>query len=420
MTIQLNTRARGLVGVRADSGNATETVNALNKAFEEFKTANDEKLAKKADVVIDEKVDRINTEIGELQASIDETNKMLAALKVGGASDGVDPHKAEHTKAFDRFFRKGIDAGLADLEVKAAARTDSDPDGGYVVPEQMEGTIDRVLSTVSVMRDISRVMTISTGTYRKLVGQGGASGGWVGEREARPETDTPTLSELKFPTMELYANPAATQTLLDDASVDIAGWLADEVSIDFAEREGTAFISGTGINQPRGILSYDTVANASYAWGKLGFIASGVAADINDATHNGVDALIDLVYSIKQGYRQGSAFVMNKTLQGSVRKLKTIGDDAQYLWQPPVQIGQPATLLGYPVRDDDNMPAVGANAFPIAFGNFNRGYLIVDRQGIRVLRDPFTNKPYVHFYTTKRVGGGVQNFEAIKLLKCAA
>jgi HK97 family phage major capsid protein len=162
------------------------------------------------------------------------------------------------------------------------------------------------------------------------------------------------------------------------------------------------------------------VANASYSWGKLGFVTTGVAADISDSTHNGLDALTDLVYSIKQGYRTNARFMMNRTLAGKIRKLKTIGDTENPLWEPSAKLGQPATLLGYPITDDDNMSDVGSNAFPVAFGDFKRGYLIVDRVGIRVLRDPFTNKPYVHFYTTKRVGGGVQNFEAIKLLKCAA
>ncbi|WP_246727923.1 phage major capsid protein [Chelativorans sp. Marseille-P2723] len=303
--------------------------------------------------------------------------------------------------------------------MKAALRTDSDPDGGYVVPEEMENTIDRVLGTVSAMRSISRVISISTGTYKKLVNQGGAVGGWVGEHDARSETDGPRLSALEFPAMEVYANPAATQTLLDDSRISIEQWLADEVSITFAELEGAAFIAGTGVNQPRGLLSYDKVADSSYAWGKLGYLATGVAGKLSDSTHNGVDALLDVVYAIKQGYRQNARWLMNRSTQAAIRKLKSKQEEL-YLWQPSMQLGQPATILGYPVVDDDNMPDIGADEYPIAFGDFQRGYLIVDRMGVRVLRDPFTNKPYVHFYTTKRVGGGVQNFEAIKLLKAAA
>lgn len=425
MNVALNSRARGIMSARADAGNATAVLSELQKTFAEFKAERKAELdginAKFADVVQTEKVDRINDEVTKLQAAIDETNMMMAALRTGGGGgDELSAEKRAYDKAFNQFFRKGKEDGLSELAAQASLRTDSDPDGGYVVPEQMETQIDRVLGTVSAMRSISRVMTISSSLYKKPVNQGGATGGWVGETESRSETSTPTLSVLEFPAMEVYANPAATQSMLDDAAIDVGAWLADEVSITFAEMEGAAFISGNGVNKPRGILQYDTVANASHTWGKLGFVTTGVAADINDATHNGLKALIDLVYSIKQGYRTNARFLMNRTLQGKVRKLDTLGDTEVPLWQPSAQLGQPATLLGYPITDDDNMSDVGANAFPVAFGDFNRGYLVVDRMGIRVLRDPFTNKPYVHFYTTKRVGGGVQNFEAIKLLKCAA
>jgi HK97 family phage major capsid protein len=424
--IPMNVRARGLFAARADAGDATKILNELKQTFETFKAEREKEVAdlKKgmADVVQSEKVDRINDEITKLQTSLDEVNASIAALKVGGGGDDkpLAVERREHATAFNQFFRKGAENGLRDLEVKAALRTDSDPDGGYVVPDQMESTIDRVLGTVSAMRSISRVMSISAGTYKKLVNQGGAAGGWVGERQARPETAAPRLVELAFPAMELYANPAATQTLLDDARISIEQWLADEVSLTFAEMEGAAFVSGDGVNKPRGLLSYDTVANASYAWGKLGFVISGVAANLTDGTHNGADALTDLVYSVKQGYRQNARFLMNRKTQAAIRKFKSKTEEL-YLWQPSIQAGQPATILGYPVTDDDNMPdATTGGNFPIAFGDFQRGYLIVDRIGIRVLRDPFTNKPYVHFYTTKRVGGGVQNFEALKLLKIAA
>ncbi|WP_353641329.1 phage major capsid protein [Mesorhizobium sp. WSM2239] len=418
----LNHRARGLVAIRNDGGNANAILAELQKTFETFKEANNKEIAdlKKGlgDVVQTEKVDRINAEITKLQNAIDETNVMLAALKVGGAGGAVDPDKKAHATAFDRFFRKGVDAGLSDLEVKAKLTTQSDPDGGYLVPEEMETTVDRVLGTVSAMRSLARIMSISTDTYKKLVGMGGAGSGWVGEEESRPETDSPTLRELIFNTGEIYANPAATQKMLDDARVDVAQWLADEVAIEFAEQEGAAFVSGNGVNKPRGILAYDTVANASYAWGKLGYIASGVAAALTDGTHNGSDAMIDLYYALKSGYRNGASWLLSDAVMGTVRKFKD--GDGNYLWAPPTAAAEVATILQKPVYTDDNMSAIGANAFPIAFGNFQRGYLIIDRMGVRVLRDPYTNKPYVHFYTTKRVGGGVQNFEAIKLLKVAA
>lgn len=416
-------RVRGVQRVRADGAGATQILNELRTAFEAFKEANNKELADlrkgQADVVQSEKVDRINAEITKLQTAIDETNTMLAAARLGGGGDQASPEVKAHRSAFNQFFRKGVEADLKGLEVKAALRTDSDTDGGYLVPEQESTEIDRILGTVSAMRQLAQVMTISAGTYKKLVNLGGAGYGWVGERQTRTETDTPTLAELTFNAMELYANPAATQTLLDDARVDIGAWLGGEVAITFAEQEGAAFVSGDGVLRPRGFLSYDTVADASYVWGKIGYIVTGEAADF--IAEDPVDPFINLVYSLKQGYRQNATFIMNRANQAKVRKFKD--DQDNYMWTPPlqggIQGGQPAQFLGYPIVDDDNMPAVAANAFPVAFGDFRRGYLIVDRFGIRVLRDPFTNKPYVHFYTTKRVGGGVQNFEAIKLLKCS-
>lgn len=427
MTIESTPRKpRGIVAVRADAGDQKAVFSELKHAFEAFKAEHTQHLEdlKKGqeDVVRAEKVDRINGEITELQKAQDEIAQTVGALRVGGlGGSATDPAKAEHAKVFSQWFRKGeraIDADLHDLEVKAALSTDSDPDGGYLVPEEMSNAIDRVLGTVSAMRSLATVMSIGTDVYKKLVNVGGASSGWVGERDARAETDTATLRELTFNAMELYANPAITQRALDDARIDIAGWLANEVSIEFAEEEGSAFISGNGVQKPRGILAYDTVANASYAWGKIGFAKTGVAAALSDASNNGADALIDLYFALREGYRNGATFLMSDATMAAVRKFKD-GNDA-YLFAPATAMGELPTILGKPVRTDDNMDAVAAGKFPIAFGNFQRAYLIVDRFGTRVLRDPYTNKPYVHFYTTKRVGGGIQNFEALKLLKVAA
>ena len=421
----LNARARGIRYVRADASDAGKILAELKKTFEDFKAERDKEIAalKKGlgDVVQTEKVDRMNAEITKLQGSIDEVNALVAALRVGGGGDGnkLSADEQAHAKGFNAYFRKGVEAGLRELEVKAAATTDNDPNGGYLVDKQTEQTIDRVLGVVSAIRQIASVITISGSEYEKLVSQGGATGGWVGEKEARPETNTPTLAALKYPAMELYANPAASQRMLDDARIDIAAWLGDEVSITFAEKEGLAFYSGDGVNKPRGISSYTMIANASYAWGKVGFTTSGVAAALNDSTHSGHDALTDLIYSIKQGYRQNGRFLMNRFTQAAVRKFASLGTEKLPLWQPSMQLGQPATLMGYPITDDDNVADIGANLFPVWFGDFKRAYLIVDRAGIRVLRDPYTNKPYVMFYTTKRVGGGIQNFEAIKALKCS-
>ena len=420
-------KARGIVAVRADAnGDPKAILTEIQTAFEAFKKERDEEIEalKKGqeDVVKTEKVDRINSEITSLQKSLDEVNQTMAALRVGGAGgQQADPAKAEHSEVFSKWFRKGdraIDADLHDLEVKAALSTDSDPDSGYLVPEEMATEIDRVVGTVSAMRGLATTLTVGTDTYKKLVNMGGAGSGWVGEKDSRPETDTPTLRELIFNAQELYANPATTQKALDDARLDISTWLANEVSIEFAEQEGEAFISGDGVNKPRGILGYDTVANASYSWGKIGFTKTGVAAALTDGSNNGSDAMISLYYALKQQYRNGASWLMSDAVMETVRKFKD--GDGTYLWSPATAGGEVPTFLGKTVQTDDNMDAVGAGKFPIAFGNFQRAYLIIDRFGTRVLRDPYTNKPYVHFYTTKRVGGGIQNFEAMKLLKVAA
>jgi len=418
------TRARGLTSpVRADASNAKAILEQMNRTFEEFKAERTKELddIKKqlGDVVQSEKVDRINAEISNLQKALDESNKVLAALKIGGGS-GSDPspEAAAHSEAFERWFRRGVEPdNMRELEVNAKLTTQSDPDGGYLVPEEMEAGIDRVLGTVSVLRSRARAISIGTDTYKKLVGMGGATSGWVGETESRPETNTPTLREIAINTAEIYANPATTQKALDDARIDLAAWLADEVSIEFAEKEGAAFINGNGVNKPRGILAYDKIANGSYEWGKTGFVVSGAASDFNtaSATVSPADALIDLYYALKQGYRNGAEWLMSDPTMGRVRKFKDA--DGAFIWAPPSSTAEVPTILQKPVYTDDNMDAVGAGAFPVAFGNWKRAYLIVDRFGIRVLRDPYTNKPNVHFYTTKRVGGGIVNFEALKLLK---
>lgn len=414
-------RIRGIIAARAEAGNVNAVLAELNRSFEEFQAKNNARMAElekgRDDVVARDQVDRINAEISQLTKLVEDTKAATDALRVGGAGNTPDADKQAHASAFNKWFRRGgqsVEDSLVDLQVKAGLTTESDPDGGYLVPEQMEGTIDRVLGTVSAIRGLARVINVGTDEYSKLVNLGGAGSGWVGESDARPETATPTLSKIVINSGEIYANPAATQRSLDDASFNVEQWLADEVSIAFAEQEGAAFWNGDGKDKPRGIKSYTTVANASYAWGKIGFVPTGGAAGF--AASNPADAIIALYYALKSGYRNGAAFLTSDAVLGQVRSFKD--GQGNYLWAPPTA-DMPATILGKPVQTDDNIDALAANAFPMAFGNFERGYLIADRVGIRVLRDPYTNKPNVHFYTTKRVGGAVVNFEAIKLLKCA-
>jgi HK97 family phage major capsid protein len=383
------------------------------RIFEAYKQTNDERVAaiekRKTDPLLEEKLARMD-------ARLDSLTVKQARPPLDRDQQGVDDaNQREHKTAFDIYVRSGESGGLRALETKAMS-VGSNPDGGYVVPPEIEKEIDQRLVAVSPIRSLAGHRQISSNVYKKPFMTTGPVVGWVGETDARAQTTTPTLTELSFPAMELYAMPAATSILLDDGAVNIGEWLASEVDQVFAQQEGTAFVTGDGTNKPKGFLAYPTVANASWSWGNIGYIASG-AAGAFPASNPG-DVLIDLVYAPAAGYRQNGTFAMNRKTQSVVRKFKdTTGS---YLWAPGLQAGQPATLLGYPVATDENMPDIAANSLSIAFGDFRRGYLVVDRQGVRVLRDPFSAKPYVLFYTTKRVGGGVQDFDAIKLLKFAA
>jgi HK97 family phage major capsid protein len=362
--------------------------------------------------VTEDKVNRINQALDEQKKAIDEI--ALAAQRPILASTPAGDTR-EHKSAFERYVRKGDVSGLDRFEVKALS-TQSDPDGGYLVPRETEQAIDRVLAKASPIRAIATVRNIGAASYRKPVTATGAESGWVGESATRAETTAPQLSVIEFPTMELYAMPSATQALLDDAHVNVEEWLASEVQIVFAEQEGDAFINGDGVNKPRGLLTYTTVADASWSWGNIGYVASGASGAF--AASDPSDALLDLAYAPKQGYRAGAHWVMNRKTEAAIRKLKD--GQGNYIWAPGAAAGDPATLFGYPVAEAEDMPDIAANSLSIAFGDFARGYLVVDRVGVRVLRDPYSAKPFVLFYTTKRVGGGVQNFEAIKLMKFAA
>lgn len=391
--------------------------SGFQRTFEAFKNTNDQRLREiekrfGADVLTEEKLNRINSALDEHKQRMDELMLSQARPEFASGDTPRSPYAREHRAGFDLYMRKGVEQGLLELESKALSVGVS-ADGGFLVPPETERQIDRLLSVASPIRSISGVQKISGNIYKKPFATASASTGWVGETAARPQTTTPTLVELSFPAMEIYAMPSATQTILDDAAVDTEAWLADEVQIIFAEQESLAFVSGDGVNKPKGFLAYTNVANASWTWGNISYLATGVSAAF--AASNPSDILVNLIYSLKQGYRANANWVLNRNVQADIRKFKDA--NGMYLWQPSVQAGQPSLLLGYPVAESEDMPNIAANSFSIAFGDFKRGYLIVDRLGIRVLRDPYTAKPYVLFYTTKRVGGGVQNFEAIKLVK---
>lgn len=366
-------------------------------------------------------------EVKKLTDALEEQKKAVEALRLenkrspimierpNGMKTELSSDEIEYDKKFGEYFRKGRNEEW--LEEKTLS-VGTDPEGGYTVPVQMETAIDRVITEVSEMRRIARVVQVSTASYKKRVNMGGATVGWVGEQASRPNTDTPTMDILEFPVMELYANPAATQSILDDSAISIEQWLADEVSLEFAVEEGNAFILGDGASKPRGFLAADKVANANWSWKNLGYIATGVSGDFKDSSSDPgaeTDNLVDLVYSLKPAFRSNARFTMNRATVSRLMKLRDA--DGRQLWSSGLREGQPDRVLGYPITEFEDMPDVAADSFSIAFGDFRRGYIIVDRIGIRVLRDPFTSKPYVQFYTTKRVGGGIGHYEAIKLMK---
>ena len=406
--------------VGAASRDVNEAFDGFITTFEAFREANDQRLDEiekrmSADVVTRDKVDRLNTALDEHKAKIDQLSLKASRPRLGRDGDETRlARPSEHKAAFERYVRRGDTGALINLEGKSLS-VGSDPDGGYLVPDETETEIGRLLAAVSPIRAIAGIRQVSASIYKKPFAITGAATGWVGETAARTETASPTLAELQFPTMELYAMPAATQSLLDDAAVNVDQWIAEEVQTVFAEQEGAAFVSGDGTNKPRGFLDYTTVDDGSWTWGNIGYVPTGVdgAFPASDAS----DVLVDLIYSLKAGYRQGAYWVMNRKTQAEIRKLKDA--NGNYLWQPAATADGRASLMSFPIAEAEDMPDIASGSTSVAFGDFRRGYLIVDRLGVRVLRDPYSSKPYVLFYTTKRVGGGVQNFEAIKLLKFA-
>ena len=438
MTMHENPRKlRGIVAVRAEApapDDAKAIAAKLNTAFEEFKAKNDERLealAKgKADAVLNEQVDRINASITELQGQLTDVATRAASHGLNNPAD-ADLSKLAATFARERgadisaedfkAYRDGLNVymrrgGNTPRDVMAAMSVGSDPDGGYTVTPDTSGRIVKKIYETSPMRQVASVTTIGTDRLEGFADLGEGTAGWVGETAPRPATATPQLGKWEIPVHEMYAFPQATQKLLDDSMFDIEGWLADKTSDKFTRTENAAFLTGDGVLKPRGLLTYPTAAttDATRPWGTFEHIGTGTSGGFG-ATTNGSDKLIDLVYSVKAGYRANASFMMSRATVGGVRKLKD--GQGNYLWQPSLSALSGGTILGFNVAEAEDMPALAANSLSIAFGDFREAYQIVDRVGIRVLRDALTNKPYVGFYTTKRVGGAAIHFESVKFLK---
>lgn len=312
----------------------------------------------------------------------------------------MDGSRIYYTGHFPQF-----PAGV-DLQTKAMSYG-TGADGGYLIAPQAADGIAHVLRPVGSLRSVARVVQVESAVFDVIIDRGDLGVGWATETDPTPDTSTGTLQKISIPVHELAAMPKVSQRLLEDVAFDVEDWLARRIGERFARAEAEAFIVGNGTGKPKGFLGSGKIANASWTWGNLGFIASGDAATITTA-----DALIDLVYALDAPYRAGAVWVMNSATAAALRKLKD--DNGRY-----VLGDDPVRLLGYSVFIADDMPDIGANEYPVAFGDFKAGYTVVERPGLRILRDDKSAKPNVLFYATRRVGGAVTDFAAIKLLKVA-
>lgn len=405
----------------SDMAEVKQLVEAQGKAWEEFKTANDTRIAAleakghvPEDVIA--KVATIDSDLTKLSKDI--ADRMLTLQRPAMGTDGkqMTADQVEHKQAFFDYMRKGDDAGLRAIERKAMNSL-TDTEGGYLIPVEMDAMIDRIVPTISAMARLANVRTIGTMSYKKRVKTSGMAMSRPGHGGTSGETTEPTYSQIEIIAHDAEVEPWVYNSTLEDADVDLANDLADEAAIAFAEGLGAEYITGTGVNKCTGITAYTNVANASYAWGKIGYIASGASAAFTTSAPG--DKMIALQHSLKSQYRNGAVFLMSDATLSTVRQMKD-GSGQYYLWQPDPTGSFGGRFLGAPVEIDDNMAAIAANSYSIAYGNFKRGYTIVNRRGTVLIRDNITTKGTTKFNFTRRVGGGVTNFEAIKLMKFAA
>ncbi|MGC3936926.1 phage major capsid protein [Roseobacter sp. EG26] len=352
----------------------------------------------------------------DIESKLQQTEERLTMLDrkthipqrtpLGGATDAGAPHQ----KAFNAYLRSGDDDGLRGLELDAKSlSTAVNSDGGYLVDPQTSDSVNSVLNATASIRSIAAVVNVEATSFDVLVDHTDVGAGWATETASTVETDTPQLDRITIPLHELSALPKASQRLLDDSAFDIENWLAGRIADKFARAEASAFVNGDGTDKPRGFLNHAMVDNDVWAWGNLGYVPTGQNGDVT------ADSIIDLVYALGAEYRANATFVLNSKTAGLVRKLKD--NDGRFLWSDGLAAAEPARLMGYPVLIAEDMPDAATDATAIAFGDFATGYTIAERPDLRVLRDPFSAKPHVLFYATKRVGGDVSDFAAIKLLK---
>lgn len=389
-----------------------QVLEAQAQAWEQYKSANEARLSaieqSRSSSEYDAKLAKINADLEKLS----EAQKAIAAAQTRTEQSGEQVGD-EHRKAFRQFMRKGDVAGLEGIK---GARVSDDTTGGYLVPHAVVGPIVQRIFDSSPVRQVARIQAITGNAIEGAVDYGQLSVSWLDEVTASSDPTTPTLKKYRIEVNNQRSSPRISPVLLEDAAVDIESWIGDKIARDFALSENTAFVAGSGVAQPRGFTTYTTAATAdsSRTWGQLEHVATGTSGGFGTDA-NGVDKMTSLAYKVKAGYRANAVWMMSKATLATARTLKT--SDGNYIWQPNAQAGTPASLLGYPVVEAEDMPALGANSLSVAFGDFRAGYMIVDRIGLSVLRDPYSNNPYVTFHAVRRVGGGVVDFDAIKFLK---
>ncbi len=405
------------------SQNINDALSSLHGAFHEFKSSYDEKLN-----TIEDKLEqncKINEKSKKLDSIINRAETKLRGLSVGQAyndcfikSENYERDNMYNKQAVENYLRKGDESIINQICTKASLSSATANIGGFILPADVTENMNLALSNTSLMRSIARVTTISSDALEVLIEKTLPNAGWANETDARAETDAPEMEKIRIAVHALYAKPKASQQLLDDARIDIENWLISKIGEKIATIENSAFVSGDGTGKPKGFLSYDCVEKNAWQWGKIECIKSGEDGSFGE---DGASLIIDLLNSLKTQYLQGAVWVMPRSVLAQIRKIKD-KDSGRYLWTPSLESASPSTLLGYPVIIMDDMPTLteGTASKSLAFGNFKQGYQIVDRQELQVIRDPYSAKPFVEFYATKRVGGAVVDFDAIKVLNFAA
>jgi HK97 family phage major capsid protein len=427
---KLRTPLRGLIDVRAETNlsDPVKALEAINRGFEEFKASHAEELkgiAKKFDdVITKDRLTKIDAFMATAQETIDKQAAEIAALKANGTSTGDETTETEAQRKYRKDFEAWVKTGDGEQAIKAAMRSPeimadasvgTNGDGGFTVPIEWDRSITRRRVSISPMRRYASVQGVNGQGFTRLFTTAGAASGWVGEVAARTKTDTPTLASYAYAFGEIYANPAASQRILEDSEMNFDTWLSDEVNTEFARQEGIAFVDGDGVNKPKGLLRYTATAEAALAAALRHPLGPIVTVNTGAASVISTDDILEVIYDLPEDRSEGAMMFANRKTWARLRKLKD--SEGRYLWQPPVEAGQPASIFGQPAVGMTGLPDVEDGVIPILYGNMAETYRIFDRRGSTLLRDPYTNKPFVMFYTTQRVGGGLWNPEYMRYLR---